>query len=228
MKHLLLSFLFLCTAVSASAQLTDTGKTVGDVSMRNIIPATFCCNPQDGGYLATYDEEGNVQVVNARLETVKSFKARKSTTTGGYDDEPVVSLMVLDFSGSYDEGSVYFTQSLFNADEKFEYITADDNGFSVIQDDGTVLQRVDMELSYDAEFALLCFADEAHTTYLNVYEDDKSSALFSITPSSPTPVKRVEVTPALSKALHSLSGQRLSAHPRSGVYVDGGRKHVAR
>lgn len=120
------------------------------------IAMPYCLRPQDGGYV--YAKNGNYfTIYNSRLEQVKNINR------GSLGD--VADVYTQSTAIAAGAGETALTQSVFNADEKLELLTKSSSSFSIVQDDGTVLQTVQTGAQPD-RLSLLSFNDAARTTYL--------------------------------------------------------------
>ena len=146
MKKFLFSLL-LVAAVSANAQTALNLKKSFDVSSLTVIPQIFSYAEK---MQIVFGAKSSFDIYDANLQKVYSinknsdFETRKAQTISFADWD----------QNSYPDYSFYFTQTLFNDDEKYEYVTAHYSsefdtygnpkidGFNIVSDDGTILQTV--------------------------------------------------------------------------------------
>lgn len=217
LKYLLLSMAFVLMAGRAQAQIAkmETGK-----HYLSFIPKSLSYDGQ--ARLVTTNLEGSgasqkltFTVFNPDFEQEKVISYNARITSTGSDGtsfeeldynltDAVAALRVfnLEEDGYYDSEDLYITQTLFNNDEKYEYVRTlrkesvgengetvyKDCGFEVVQDDGTVVLTfdvgetdlywwLDVVLMNGQTYLLLQANDDAQRdTYLvHIYKLDKSS-----------------------------------------------------
>ncbi|MGM9710057.1 MAG: T9SS type A sorting domain-containing protein [Prevotella sp.] len=131
-------------ALHASAQI-DTNPTKIPFDIDGI-GSKFACNP-DNAYLLDYqpkeneDEGGTMIIYDEDLKVVRTINLNTSP----------VNLWIYDLNDNPYAYDLYASQSLFNDDEKFEYVTSpgldSDSGtepevVNIVSEDGTVLQSL--------------------------------------------------------------------------------------
>jgi len=169
----------------------------------------------------------------------------KSDTKSVYNEH--FNLWLHDYDGnSYTDDDFIFTQTLFNTDEKYEYLVpvfgetqeevsseydqdhdgeVDERtynyvtpvqGFKVVSEDGTVLQSIETEMSSSAYFGIMKINGKVY-----LYCADKNNrhdcVFYQIDPVS-TSIKKVNNVPVSVVARYSIDGRR-QAHPRRGVNI---------
>lgn len=129
---------------------------------------------------------------------------------------------------------IVFTQTLFNTDEKFEYIESiyeaveetqyeydRDNdgepdhreiyhgwksvGFRIMSEDGTVLQTISCDDASSKDYCIYKLNDKL---YLVMYNYDAEETVFYKIDQQTTSVNRVKAMPALAKLIYSLDGRQ--------------------
>ncbi len=200
-----------------------------------LYPASYYRWIPESGYLYSYDI--TYEVSTGEWETT-------SDTKSVYNE--YFDLWLNDYDGnSYIENDFIFTQTLFNTDEKYEYLVPifgeiqeevcyeeDRNldgevdrreyrydtpiqGFKVVSEDGTVLQSIETEMSSSAYFAILKINGKV---YLSCgAKDGHDDTIYRIDPFS-TSIKKVNNVPVSVVARYSVDGRR-QAHPRRGINI---------
>lgn len=153
MKKVYLFIVFMAMAVTASAQILEEGKKFyGGIDDFHLIPKQFT---YEGKTLLIFKQNGIVSTYNSDFEKIHEFEFEGSIAGFFFMDADDNSYP------SYEADSrLNLSQTLFNTDEKFEYIRMDSSdeddereGFSIVQEDGTVLQSVKGD--YRREFMVL-------------------------------------------------------------------------
>lgn len=132
MKRLRLTAAMLTAVMCANAQIDNAQKVQGDWS---VIPAEF--TPDGKGYIESEIYEGNwsnptsltIEIYDENLNKVKSVNIVRPDDLIGISLRP------------YDHGC-YLTKKLFNNDDNYEYLLAGENGFDIMNEDGSVMQHV--------------------------------------------------------------------------------------
>lgn len=141
MKKLFILFLLALTNAGANAQISTTPIRV-DGGLRGI-NKKFLYDPETP-YIVSgnwYDSAGEILILDKELNTVKSIP---------FTEKPI-SLHIYEMEENLSDYYMTLTQTLFNKDEKFEYIVGiptENNdrysvqGIKVVSEDGTVLQTI--------------------------------------------------------------------------------------
>lgn len=141
MMRTIITICVAMVALNASAQI-DTNPTKIQYTIDGI-GSKFACNP-DNAYLLDYqpkeneDEGGTMIIYDEDLKIVRTINLNTFP----------MDLWVYDFNDNPGDYDLYASQSLFNDDEKFEYVTLDsDSGMDpeivkIVSEDGTVLQSL--------------------------------------------------------------------------------------
>ena len=184
MKKLLL---LLALAVSGSAMGQTYLKSVYcNLDNRIVmIPKVFSYQNEPLAYI--YDDNYDFVVYDKNFEEVKRFNSSFVQKKYEWRDEPIkigaVDFSLYDFDTFADDGWFYLSQTLFNNDEKFEYIMPVINeennysGFEVKSEDGTVLSSITIdESNYDC-CSILKLGDNV---YLAVYYFNNKVGIYRI------------------------------------------------
>ncbi|MGN0214848.1 MAG: T9SS type A sorting domain-containing protein [Muribaculaceae bacterium] len=149
-KLLLLAILAIFTANLAQSQtLTETNKLNQDIDFDDFVPDKFAFNNKGSLYIRNYDEDSRIETIsfyNSDIQETAHFdiksdklmwysihRERQQDADGNYTGEWVETkensyddfrrIAYYDVSSnSGDYFSLYFSQTLFNNDEKYEYI----------------------------------------------------------------------------------------------------------
>lgn len=139
MKRTLLSIIFATCAIFGSAQKIGEPIQIPNHYNRKIY-LTPSCFTKNGETLVVIpvsdDTEEGIKALNIYdndFKLIKAITVRKSLSGPIYCSSN-------DLSGS--EGRLYVTQTLFNNDDKFEYLQELENGLNIVSEDGTVLQTI--------------------------------------------------------------------------------------
>lgn len=218
LKQVLMFVAFMAAPVTMNAQVNE-GKTINGNLGWHYIPKVFT---YDGvsyiiGYKNDYESGvATVKIYNDELVEIKSFTA--SSDIGEF--EP--SVMDLD-SNSYLYCSFSASQTLFNTDEKYEYMLplyedpeADypkTIGFRVMSEDGTELQSISFDLPntektyFDDDMYVLKINGKYYLVFMGEVGDEDITIFYSINPQS-TEIKAVANIPASFVGNYSLDGRR--------------------
>lgn len=140
MKKILLSVLFTTFASFCSAQ--NVGEPTQLSCLNNgqmfFTPGCFTNNGETLVVIPDIDPDSQEDVKELNIydndfKLIKTIAVRKSLRGPVYVGSN-------GFSGF--ESNLYVTQTLFNNDDKFEYIQELENGFNIVSEDGTILQTV--------------------------------------------------------------------------------------
>lgn len=212
MKKFFVSTIMALACAGASAQVETTPVSLGDGYMYGI-PDPYTYNEEYKMVLVDFDDDknaGNMRVYDDELNLVKDIKVT---------EEPL-SLSFKDMTEYYsDYSTVFLTQTLFNNDEKFEYVVGipDESdsyggrisGFKIVSEDGTVLQTVSfgmgansepdiIEIGMNTYFAFEMYEDsESWNSYLNLYKINKSDDPTKV--SVATAPVRISVSPRVAE-----------------------------
>ena len=118
----------------------------------------------------------------------------------------------------------YFTQTLFNNDEKFEYcigIDGNESGFQVVNEDGEVLFT--FEKGTDVQLSILKIEDRIYLQAIE-YDDVDVRYYYKLNPQTNS-IEAVERAPIPSGRIYSVSGQQLS-NPQKGLNIIDGKKVI--
>lgn len=200
MKKIYLSAILMAMSVAVNAQ---TPKSVSG-NYFSIVPNVFC-----------YDEKacivvpsGNqIRIYNDEIEFIRQFI---------FFGE-LLYMVPTDYdNGTYVDRSLYATQTLFNTDEKFEYLVAVKNsdeettGFKIMSENGTTLQTIMFEeVSGWFEVRLIKINDKK---YLNI------NNYFYRIDSETSSVKPVNALPVSIVRNYSIDG-RPQPTPRRGINI---------
>ena len=138
MKKIYLSAILMAMSVAVNAQ---TPKSVSGNHF-SIVPSVFC---YDGKACIAVTLENSISIYNDEIEFVRQFI---------FFGE-LLDMAPTDYdNGSYVDRSLYATQTLFNTDEKFEFVVAVKNndgeitGIKIMSEDNTILQTIMFEEDY--------------------------------------------------------------------------------
>mgnify|MGYP000756782200 FL=1 len=138
MKRTLLSIIFATCAIFGSAQKIGE-PTIIPISNYGDMYFTPGCFTKNGETLIVTtegDKETNaVDIYDNEFNLIKTIRAKKSFSSADF-----VYASTNGFISS--ERHLYVTQTLFNNDDKFEYLEKTRGGLNIMSEDGTVLQTV--------------------------------------------------------------------------------------
>lgn len=208
MKKFFVSTIIALACVGASAQVETTPVKLGEGGIYGI-PESYSYNYTDHMVLVEFDYDknaGDIRVYDEDINLVKEIKVA---------EEPL-SLSYKNLSGDSDYATMYLTQTLFNNDEKFEYVVgieADNNsgisGFKIVSEDGEVLQTVNFGMSSSEEVEIIeigmntYFAfmmkenNDSWEYYINLYKINKSDDPTKV--SVATAPVRISVSPRVAE-----------------------------
>lgn len=145
MKRFYLIAALLSMTLMANAQLQDTGKSLTE-RYQYVTPRQFTYGSKLFIYTMTKEGDGEnmkttFTIYNDDIEKIHSFVA-----SGDIEDPDFMNYD--EYSGP--EEGFRISQTLFNTDEKYEYIRYEyennseekPHGFSIVQEDGTILQTI--------------------------------------------------------------------------------------
>ena len=164
-----------------------------------------------------YDERENfektMEVFNSDFELIKTFKIKGSPKY----------ILFYDFDDNSYGGNraFYFTQTLFNNDEKFEYcIKGDDNKLKIVNEEREVIFTFEQAID---KFSVLKIEDRI---YLQAFEYDDVDVCYyyKLNPQTNS-IEAVERAPIPSGRIYSVSGQQLS-NPQKGLNIIDGKKVI--
>ena len=208
MKKFFLSTVMALACIGANAQVETTPVTIGDAYIYGI-PDRYCYDRDE--YLVAEIYEGDdavgtkLCVYDKDLKLVKEIKSAEEIKSLFYTEVTNPSHCFLPL-----------TQTLFNDDEKFEYIVAIPSeesyytkGIKIISDDGKVLQTLTFEtnmLTHDECMELIKIggnlylgfeAPESEGNTMNLYKINKSSDPSKV--SIATAPVRIKVSPRVAE-----------------------------
>lgn len=138
MKRTLLSVLFATCAIFGSAQKIGE-PTIIPISNYGYMYFTPGCFTKNGETLVVipegYNETNAVNIYDNEFNLIKTIRVKKSFSSADF-----VYASTNGFISS--ERHLYVTQTLFNNDDKFEYLEKTKGGLNIMSEDGTVLQTV--------------------------------------------------------------------------------------
>lgn len=200
MKKIYLSAILMAISVAVNAQ---TPKSVSGNHF-SIVPSVFC---YDGKACIAVTLENTISIYNDEIEFVRQFI---------FFGE-LLDMAPTDYdNGTYVDRSLYATQTLFNTDEKFEYLVAVKNsdeeitGLKIMSENGATLQTIMFEESFGwFEVRLIKINDKK---YLNI------NNYFYRIDSETSSVKPVNALPASIVRNYSIDG-RPQPTPRRGINI---------
>ena len=158
MKKILLSAALLASATLASAQVKNDYKTFN--SHMYLLPGQFTTGNKSylmSPILNNYNLVG-VNIYDSNLDLVKTISSPHITD--------------IELANQYDI-YLYATQTLFNNDDKFEYIEKFDNGtFNIVSENGKILQTVTLPDIYTSVSKLLILDDKAYIIATDDHEEN--------------------------------------------------------
>lgn len=176
MKKFFVSTIIALACVGASAQVETTPVKLGEGYMYGI-PDPYTYNEEYKMVLVEFDDDknaGNMRVYDDELNLVKDIKVT---------EEPL-SLSFKDMTEYYsDYSTVFLTQTLFNDDEKYEYVVGIPgesdtygriSGFKIVSEDGTVLQTVSFGMGASSEPDIIGWGLGNRYLAFEMYEDNES------------------------------------------------------
>lgn len=205
MKKFFLSTIMALACVGANAQVETTPVSFGTESVYGI-PNAYLYDRDEYMVSVEYDNNNDrfpvkISVYDGNLKLVKEIKTTEGALYFEYKE----------ICEGKREGC-YLTQTLFNNDEKFEYMVGipdDDNtyrykGIKIMSEDGKVLQTLNLSLGYEFMIlringnSYLC-ADETdgENNYKSLYKINKSSDPSKV--SIATAPVRINVSPRVAE-----------------------------
>ena len=200
--------------VGASAQVETTPVSLGDGYMYGI-PDPYTYNEEYKMVLVEFDDDknaGNMRVYDGELNLVKDIKVTEEPLSLDYKDMT---------DGGFQGATVFLTQTLFNDDEKYEYVVgiSDESdsygrisGFKIVSEDGAVLQTVNFGMSAYSEPYIIGWGlgnrylafemidkndNDNEKYYLNLYKINKSADPSKV--SVATAPVRISVSPRVAE-----------------------------
>ena len=236
LKQVLVFVAFVATPLVMNAQVN---KAESETLLGNLfwqyIPKEFSYDGFSYLYSAKDDSENEttITIYDDDLEVVKSFSVASE-----YQEWDV-------FCADFDDNTwlewvVDVTQTLFNADEKYEYMLPlyDENsniiGFRIMSEDGTELQSVEFDFSGSGnkkinDDVMVLKINGKHYLVFEGYDDENSFTIFYRIYPQTNEIKAVKSIPASFVGRYTLDGRRQEKMQR-GVNIvrqnDGGTKKV--
>ena len=197
MKKITIVAAFLAIAIAGNAQ-TLTSKTISGEGPY-LIPKLFTSS---GESLLYFMNSNTVSIYDSDLSLVHTFKLKdgfKRIEFVDYDDNLF----------TYGEGGkfIYCSQTLFNNDENFEYVVETSEGYSVINEDGSVLFK------FDKKGHMIKIGGKI---YWVSYSDD--GCIFYLINKQSTSIEQVASVPGQKDQIFNIEGHQLSS-PRHGVNI---------
>lgn len=210
MKKFFVSTIMALACVGASAQVETTPVKLGEGYIYGI-PEVCSYNYKSYMTLVEFDYDknaGDMRVYDEDINLVKEIKLA----------EKPLSLSYRNLSGDSNYATMFLTQTLFNDDEKYEYVVGIPDGsdsygkisgFKIVSEDGTVLQTVSfgmgassepdiIEIGMNTYFAFEMYEDsESWNSYLNLYKINKSDDPTKV--SVATAPVRISVSPRVAE-----------------------------
>ena len=185
----------------------------------------YLSSSPEGFYLSSSPVSFPVYVYNDDFEIVKTINVTHGVRRCLYRDFDGNS-----FPTDNDSGTFYLTQTLFNDDEKFEYIrNSSEGGFEIVSEDGTVLQTCKNDDLDGGPFNIYRMNGKLYLgapCYADLIEDDKGDyvvldkgdyeCLYKIDKQT-TRIKRVAEIP-VPTTRYSVAGYQLPS-TQSGVNI---------
>ena len=212
MKKLFITAMMALACIGANAQIETTPKPLPQ--SLDGIGEQFRYNP-DEGYVVSYTTVGkdhnNDGIITIRVYD-ENLGIKKTINPTDYPE----SIWVYDYNNNSDDFEITLTQTLFNDDEKFEYILLQEDNenrsyyksLQVISEDGTILQTLEfpnkvyggiVKLVIIGKIRYLAFGEyegEDDFYCLNMYKINKSADPSKV--SIATAPMRVSVSPRMA------------------------------
>lgn len=217
LKQVLMFAAFVATPMTMSAQLDDATTVSQEIYWYYSVPKQFT---YDGSVLLAgriYDDSGTMtfHFYNDEFEEVKKLTIPQN----------VERIEYVDFdNNSTPEINFYASQTMFNKDEKFEYVLPisegeKDNlvGFRIMSEDGTELQTIMLDVPsrdwYD--WGIIALNINKKLYFIVVYEtsDSNISIVYRINQQT-NEIKPVANIPVSFAGRYSVDGQRLTKAQR--------------
>lgn len=206
-KLLLLAILALFTANLAQSEiLTETNKLYHSIGFDYFVPDKFAFNNKGSFYIRNYDEDSRIETItlyNSDIQETAHFDIKSDklynylirrerqqdaegkytgewveTRENSYDDYEHISYY--DVSSNSDESfSLYFSQTLFNNDEKYEFIVPVYGEFEKSKD-----YSYEYDRDYDGEIDAIYETYDAKRIGFDVVNQD-GNVLCSVRPTIP-------------------------------------------
>lgn len=184
------------TCVGANAQVETSYKSIHGGYLYGI-PKQFNYYNDESHFVIKQENENydvtGFEVYDTNINLVKEIKTIERT----------LSLNYRDMDGNSNESTIYLTQTLFNNDEKFEYIVSvpsnDDDyyyaitGFKIVSDDNEVLQTITFEKNVNNEPDLVKIGNNLYIGFRTTKYDEYF--LYKINKSSDPSKVSVATTP---------------------------------
>ena len=197
MKKITIVAAFLAIAIAGNAQ-TLTSKAISGEGPC-LIPKLFTSS---GEPLLSFEKNNTVSIYNSDLELVHTFKAKDKVTYIEFIDYDE-NLFTYGWGGK----SISCSQTLFNNDEKFEFLVETNKGYEVINEDGSVLFKFDKKghiIKIGGKIYWVSYSDDGYIFYLI----NKQAAS----------IERVASVPGQKDQIFNVEGHQLSS-PRHGVNI---------
>lgn len=210
MKKIFLFAATLMLAAAASAQSVTHERTFSGLTT-SIVPKMFSYDNET--LLVNVTEEGIAEVYNSNLEKVRSFAVNTAIASELND------LVFHDYwSDSHPNESFDFSQTLFNDDEKFEYVI----GSTVFNEDGEVVLTLP-ENQWEYKIMVLGSDMDSYPkvyliTYYTKYQPYESYKSYYRIDKTVSKVEYVRTMAAPGREVYDTEGRRLPA-PQRGVNI---------
>ncbi len=199
--------MMLLASIGATAQNVQENSTI--ITSSNSAGRISSEFSSDGkGKLVTSQYTDNIrtfQIYDEDLDCIKTFNIKVVP----YEDD-VVDTYVIDTNSLYDGEAQPLTQTLFNNDEKYEYImtivdpaTSNIKGFKIINDENTVLQEIIIE-DYNNLYMDIDVIKIGDKYYLRASIDDDTYAFYAINKETSSvkkvnTLKGIRINPSITK-----------------------------
>ena len=234
MKKILFSLL-LVAATSANAQTALNPKKSFDGRNIKVSPQIFSYEEK---MQIVFEAETSFDIYDANLQKVHSITKNSDFDNFGRNVVEYINFYDWD-QDSYPDAAFLFSQTLFNDDEKYEYVTdhysseldsygnTQIDGFNIVSEDGTILQTVlfEKKTSYINSVDVWKIEGKIYfkvstSSYCNFYEIEKGAA---------TAVRQVSSLPVSpDNSIYNLNGQKMKNVTANGVYIQNGQKKVVK
>ncbi len=132
------------------------------------------------------------------------------------------------FNGPFDYTEIFLTQTLFNDDDKFEWLAESYDaaetmtGYDIVQEGGTVLGNIPCESNYYP------YLYKMNDKYYIAAEKNGVYIFFRVNKNVATGVTVQKVNSIPGMNVYNINGQRLNGVPQRGIYIQDGKKHVVK